>query len=359
MARIYADRVRQGSTTTGTGPFALSISRLGHQDFSNVCTVGDTFEGSIVNENGEWQSGLFVYSAANEVSTSVVTESSNGGAAVAFSAGIKEVVIGLTARRAQGIREKLTANRTYYVRTDGSDDNTGLADTSGSAFLTIQKAVDVASETLDFGAFSVTIQVGDGTRTAPVVIRQYLGFGSLIIQGNTTTPANCVISTTSAACFTNASNRYVEIKGFKLQTTTSGNCFNVSGGGSYLAFSSIDFGAAAGAHMQVSYNGRLVATGNYTISGGSTAHAEVVEGGALATGGRTVTITGTPAFSVAFLYMRNCGMAVMNSMTFSGSATGSRFSINLNSSCFTNGSVEASYLPGNSAGTKATGGQYA
>lgn len=101
MALITADRIKQTTTTTGTGPFALSAVATGFRAFSAKCAVGDTFYGSIVADNGDWQSGLFSYSAANQVSTVEVHDSSSAGSAVTFAAGNKEVFIGPTAKLAE------------------------------------------------------------------------------------------------------------------------------------------------------------------------------------------------------------------------------------------------------------------
>jgi hypothetical protein len=50
----------------------------------------------------------------------------------------------------------LTANRTYYVRTDGSNANSGLANSPVGAFPTIQKAIDTVYGTLETWAASTS-----------------------------------------------------------------------------------------------------------------------------------------------------------------------------------------------------------
>lgn len=256
-----------------------------------------------------------------------------------------------------GGREVLVTTRTYYVRSDGSDSNDGLANTSGGSFLTIQKAVDVVCA-LDMSIYGVTIQCGDATRTEQVVLKSYLGSVAPSIIGNTTTPANCLMSATSGNCFTNESGNSWVVSGFKMTTATSGFCIYAFGGGSKVSFSLCDFGASASNHISARTGAHCIATGNYTISGSASAHGESNESGLFQSNGVTVTISGTPAFSTGYLYGRQ-GQFLVHAMSFSGSATGPRFSLNLCSTVFSNGGAEASYLPGNSAGSKNTGSEWA
>jgi hypothetical protein len=93
------------------------------------------------------------------------------------------------------VREKLTANRTYYVRTDGSDSNTGLVDSAGGAWLTLQHAWDTISLTLEQDGYTVTIDIGDGTYAS--VTAATLVTGPVTFNGNTTTPSNVLITVNS------------------------------------------------------------------------------------------------------------------------------------------------------------------
>jgi hypothetical protein len=257
------------------------------------------------------------------------------------------------------IRESVTVATTYYVRTDGNDANDGKTNSALGAFKTIQKAVDVVSSTLDIASdVTVTIKVADGTYSETVFCKSFVGGGAIEIVGNVTTPSSCVVSSSSLACFVASSVTY-SIKGFKLTSggTSTNLVWAVSNG--TLTLSNIDFGSCTANQIIAVSGGVIDMITNYTISGGATSHCYAISGGRIQTNQRVVTLSGTPNFSTAYVTMdRGLGMVDCYGMSFSGSATGKRYVVNLNSVCFVNGAA-TTYLPGSVAGTTATGGQYA
>ncbi len=251
-------------------------------------------------------------------------------------------------------RETLTANRTYYVATTGSDSNSGLA--VGSPFLTIQKAVDIVAE-LDMRDFQVTIQVANGTYTAGVTLKDYLGTKFPIILGDATTPANVVISITTGACVIwNGAAKFWGVNGFKLQASGAGSNAAYAGNGAMLVLYNINFGATGGSHMYAVSLGVIAIGSAYTVSGGSTtgSHMYAIQGARISCTGQTVTINGTPNFTNGWIQLSRNGMADIFSNSFLGSATGKKYTVDLNSVCF----AASAILPGSIAGTTATGGQY-
>lgn len=255
-------------------------------------------------------------------------------------------------------RQKLTTAVTYYVRTDGSDSNTGLVNSAGGAFLTIQKAYNVIAGTLDLGGNTVTIQIVDGTYTAGLTISQpWTGGGSVVVLGNTTTPANVLLSFTGSG-ITNSTSLpgVLTVKGMKF-TLTSGTGIKNAGFGN-ITFQNIDFGSCT-VHIGCSQPGAsITASGPYTISGNAIYHAiSNAPGAYIQVNVVTVTLTGTPAFSGVFANANLAGVVDLQSVTYTGSATGTRYSSTQNGLVLTNGGG-ATYLPGNAAGSIATQGQY-
>lgn len=252
-------------------------------------------------------------------------------------------------------REVLTANRTYYVRTDGSDGNDGLTNSAGGALATIQRAIDVACA-LDLSIYAVTISVADGSYAA-ITLKKYLGAGPISIVGNPSTPANVLLSLATRCVTAMATGCVWNLQGMKLETT-SGDCLRAYDG-AIVNYRDIDFGAcpnSTSSHV-VCYGGATVnANGNYAISGGAYRHWWVESQGFLQVAGRTVTLTGTPAFRSAFAVAQMLALVQCNSDTFSGAATGKKY--NVGSNAIISGGGGASYLPGNSDGMAANGGQY-
>ena len=92
MTFVLDDRVRENSTTTGTGNITLTGAVSGYKSFSSRMSVADTCFYTIINGT-EWEVGLGTYSASNTLTRTTVYRSSNADALVNFSAGTKDVFI--------------------------------------------------------------------------------------------------------------------------------------------------------------------------------------------------------------------------------------------------------------------------
>ena len=147
------------------------------------------------------------------------------------------------------IREQLTGNRTYYVRTDGSDLNDGLTDDAAGAFLTNTKAV-AAIKALDLNGFNVTVNVRGGTYTSGINVGgQWHGIGAGTVEfiGDVTTPSNVTLNITGDAISCSGFGAKLTVSGFKVIATGRGV---FSGDGAQLTISgNMDFGAC-GVHMR-------------------------------------------------------------------------------------------------------------
>lgn len=87
------DRVRDTTSTTGTGSITLSdVPPTGFQSFNSGVGVGNPFFYAIVGGT-EWEVGRGVLSASTTLVRDQILGSSNGGSVVNFSAGVKEVFL--------------------------------------------------------------------------------------------------------------------------------------------------------------------------------------------------------------------------------------------------------------------------
>lgn len=247
----------------------------------------------------------------------------------------------------------LSANLTLYVSPTGSDSNAG---TSASPFATIQKAVDVASAYYIPRGVTVTIQLADGTYTLTSgVTCDRGGGGTIAIQGNSSTPSNVVITTSSAIgqLFSFSGGMSYTLNGFRLKATANTPSGLLLGNGGRVTFANLDFNTGLSNHIVVGSWSTLMTNGNYAISGGSNTHILAQYGGSVQIVNTTVTITGTPAFAACFLFAQMLANVLLTGNTYSGSATGQRYIVSLGS--YVNSGVT---LPGNVAGGTTTGGFY-
>jgi hypothetical protein len=102
MALVVNDRVKETSTTTGTGTFSLAGAATGFETFVAGIATGNTTYYAIFNQGTtEWEVGLGTVTDAtpDTLSRTTIYSSSNSDSAVDFAAGTKDVFCTLPASK--------------------------------------------------------------------------------------------------------------------------------------------------------------------------------------------------------------------------------------------------------------------
>lgn len=194
MPLVVADRVKEFTNTTGTGPLALVGAVFGYRRFSAALSIGDTCYYAISHRSAdEWETGIATYSGTNTLTRTTVKASSNGGAAVNFSAGSKEVFLAFTA-------DHLAQFEVYDADLEAI---ANLAGTSGllrktaanswaldtAAYLTGNQAITLSGDVSGTGATSITVTLatvpltkGGTGATDAAGARAALGLGTISTQ---------------------------------------------------------------------------------------------------------------------------------------------------------------------------------
>jgi hypothetical protein len=130
VAYLTPDRVRETSTTTGTGAITLAGAVTGWKTFASGLSTNDTFpyviEGrdSSGNQTAEWETGIGTWSAGGTLTRTTVTGSSNSGNAVSFASASLVCYVGLNKTGLVSVAD-ISAASAVYAHTQVADPHTG------------------------------------------------------------------------------------------------------------------------------------------------------------------------------------------------------------------------------------------
>ena len=222
MASVIADRVRETTTTTGTGSVTLGGAYTSFQTFSAaIGNANNTYYTIASATSGEWEVGIGTYSSSgNLLSRDTVLSSSNGGSLVSFTSGTKDVFV------------TQPASRAIFVQNAGTGLQTGTtAFTASRVLYANATSTTTTSSNLTFdGTTLVAANFTDSSLTSGRVT--YAGAGgnltdsaNLTFDGTTLT-ANALTTTSTVTINGGTANGVAYLNGSKVLTTGSALTFD-------------------------------------------------------------------------------------------------------------------------------------
>ena len=171
MALIIADRVKETTSTAGTGAYTLAGAVAGFQAFSVVTSNADTVYYAITDDTN-WEVGIGTYTASgNTLARTTVLSSSNSGNSVNWGAGAKDIFL------------TYPSNKAVYLDSSGNI----------ASPLTTDKLAQ-GSSNLYYSNGSVDTHLSGGTgvvyNSGAISIGQAVGTGDAVSFSNVSVSAN-------------------------------------------------------------------------------------------------------------------------------------------------------------------------
>ena len=270
MAFIVNDRVKETTTTTGTGTITLLGAVEDFEGFSAGIGDGNTTYYCIFHESdsyNEWEVGYGVFTASGATLTRTAITSSNGDSLESFSAGTKSVFCTLPASKglmkstdgtvvfgdntgALSLAGSLTMNAFNIV----VDSTYGIVDDSSNEFLMFTKTASAANyiniTNKDTGNAPIIAAVGDANLDLNL---NSAGTGSVVTSNNLTVGSKFIMPTVSANKILIADGTSYE------EEDMSGAATIATGGALTLATVNTDVGSYALATVTVNAKGLVTA----------------------------------------------------------------------------------------------------
>jgi hypothetical protein len=172
MALVFADRVKETSTTAGTGTLTLAGAMYGFQSFAAIGNANTTYYAIYDNSTGDWEVGIGTYTTSGTtLSRTTVLASSNAGTLVPFSSATKEVFVTYPSERSvyRDVANTYTVQQAFDALTANS-----IALTTGTISTQPSIGTDLANKT-----YVDTVAAQSLTYHAPVYVESPSTAGNL------------------------------------------------------------------------------------------------------------------------------------------------------------------------------------